>query len=109
LVKYQKSAKLIQKNFDDATVDFNDEIDTVSNVQIDDWSCGGLSEDSRSIKWIEISFSFDTSLNIKKNWSEIEDYLRYNFYIELEIEKAKGYIIFYFADWEDNSVEQIEL
>ena len=106
LVKDKKTAKLIKKHFEDLTIEFNDEeTDIVSNVSIDEWGSGGLSDDFRSIKWIEVTFYFDTKHMIKKDWSEIEDYLRFNFYCDLEVEKANGYIVFQFADWEDNSIK----
>ena len=104
----KKAAKLIQKNFNDLTVEFDDETDVVSNVSVDEWGCGGLSDDARSIKWMEVTFYLDTDRNVKKDWPEIEDCLRFNFYCDLEIEQAKSYIVFQFADWEDNSVELIK-
>lgn len=108
LVNDKKAAKLIQKNFNDLTVEFDDNTDVVSNVSVEEWRSGGLSDDARSIKWMEVAFYFDTKLNLKTDWSDIEDCLRFNFYCDLEIEKSKGYIVFQFADWEDNSVELIK-
>lgn len=108
LAKDKTSAKLIKKHFTDFTVEFDDASDLVSNVTIDEWRSGGLSEDTRSIKWVEVTFHFDTTADIKQAWSDIEDCLRFNFYFDLEVENSKGYIVFQYADWEDNSIELLE-
>jgi len=101
----QKLIKIIAKNFPDLTVEWNDECTVVKNVSVDEWGSGGLSEDGTSIKWLEVCFHFDTDLDLKKDWSEIEDALRFGFYGDLEAETKKGYIVFRFSDISDNSVE----
>ena len=104
----KKAPKLIRDNFEDLTVEFNDDNEIVDNVTVYEYTSGGLSDDSRSIKWLDVVFHFDTRKSIEKDWSEIEDSLRFNFYCDIEVEGPKGYIVFQFSDWEDNSVELIK-
>jgi hypothetical protein len=97
----------IQNKFADFSVEFDDDTDIVNNVSVYEWVSGGLSDDLISIKWIEIIFYFDTDFNVKNDWSDIEESLRFNFYFDLEVENSRGYIVFQFSDWEDNAVELI--
>lgn len=85
-----KWTKTIQKNFDELTIEWNDEQTAVKNVSVEEWRSGGVSDDGLSIKWLEVKCRFDTDLNIKKDWAEIEDALRFGFYGDLEIDTKKG-------------------
>ena len=101
-----KLTKMIQRNFEELTIEWNDELTAVKNVSVEEWRSGGISDDGMSIKWLEVTCRFDTDLNIKKDWAEIEDALRFGFYGDLELETKKGWIVFRFSDHEDNSFEQ---
>lgn len=56
---------LIKKHLIDFTVEFDNSTDLVSDVSIDEWKSGGLSDDTKSIKWVEVTFHFDSTANIK--------------------------------------------
>lgn len=59
---------LIKKHLTDFTVEFDNLTDLVSNVNIDEWKSCGLSDDTKSIKSVEVIFHFDTTVDLNQTW-----------------------------------------